>query len=386
MRLLNPWRAIRAFHALSRWHRSIVFYSEGRHDWPHLEPLVCHLAGSLARTVCYVGSEEDDPGLTLGEARVLAFCIGNGAARTVFFRTLEADVMVMTMPDLETFHIKRSVHSVRYVYVYHSLVSTHMIYRKGAFDHFDTIFCVGPHHVRELRESEALGGLPRRELVEHGCGRLDVLLERRRQAPPRPTDPDRSLGVLIAPSWGEQGLLETCGGQLVEVLLAAGFQVTVRPHPQLRRVNPDLLGRYRERFAGRARFVYEDDVATQDSFLESDLMVSDWSGAALEYAFGLERPVLFIDVPRKVNNPDYGRLTTEPIEVTLRQDLGLVLAPDRVAEAPEAARRLVAEGAGRTRHVAQLRNQYVFNVGTSGARGADAIVRLAAETAERRAS
>ena len=33
-------------------------------------------------------------------------------------------------------------------------------------------------------------------------------------------------------------------------------------------------------------------------------MVSDWSGVAMEFAFGLERPVLFIDVPRKTNNPE----------------------------------------------------------------------------------
>ena len=32
-------------------------------------------------------------------------------------------------------------------------------------------------------------------------------------------------------------------------------------------------------------------------------MVSDWSGAALEYSFGLKKPVIFLDLPKKVNNP-----------------------------------------------------------------------------------
>mgnify|MGYP003326545469 CR=1 FL=1 len=46
-------------------------------------------------------------------------------------------------------------------------------------------------------------------------------------------------------------------------------------------------------------------MSTQESLHRSDLMISDWSGAALDYALGLNKPVLFIDVPRKVNNLDY---------------------------------------------------------------------------------
>ncbi len=53
------------------------------------------------------------------------------------------------------------------------------------------------------------------------------------------------------------------------------------------------------------RFQLETNIATNDSFCAADLMISDWSGAALEFAFATERPGLFVDVPRKVNNPDY---------------------------------------------------------------------------------
>ena len=35
-----------------------------------------------------------------------------------------------------------------------SLVSLHTIYRDGAFDYFDTVFCGGPHHNKEVREIE----------------------------------------------------------------------------------------------------------------------------------------------------------------------------------------------------------------------------------------
>ena len=86
--------------------------------------------------------------------------------RTILFKILKAGIMIMTMPDLEVYNIKRSIYSVHYLYVNHSMVSMHMIYRKGAFDHFDTLFCVGPHHVREIRETEKTYGLKPKKLIK----------------------------------------------------------------------------------------------------------------------------------------------------------------------------------------------------------------------------
>ena len=40
----------------------------------------------------------------------------------------------------------------------------------------------------------------------------------------------------------------------------------------------------------------ETSVATNDSLIESDLLICDCSGVALEYALGTERPVLYVDV------------------------------------------------------------------------------------------
>ena len=375
--MLDDWRGLRTFRSLPPHRRAIVFYSEGRHDWPHLAPLVNYLTRDMCKDICYVASEKDDPGLALNDDHIAGIRIGQGTARTVFFLLLEARAMVMTMSDLNTYHIKRSIHPVHYVYVCHSMASNHMSGRPGSIDHYDTIFCVGPHHVQEIRETEALYGLAAKELFEHGYGRLDSILDRARQDSTR--SGERPLRVLIAPSWGAEGILETCGTTLVDAFLADGFHVTVRPHPQLKRSNPGLLASYRERYAGQGQLACDDDIVADATLHASDLMVSDWSGAALEFAFGLERPVLFIDVPRKVLNPDYVKYVTQPIEVALRPELGVVLSLDRLHEAPALARRMVAETPARAGHLAQLRERWVFNVGTSGARGAERIANIAAK-------
>ena len=61
--------------------------------------------------------------------------------------------------------------------------------------------------------------------------------------------------------------------------------------------------------------------------MRSDILVSDWSAMALEYSMGLEKPVLFIDVPRRIRNPNWRELEIEPIENTIREQVGEIVSP-----------------------------------------------------------
>ena len=337
------------------------------------------MTGKLDRQICYVTSSSEDPVLQLRDDRLITFCIGYGAARTSFFHTLKADVMVMTMPDLQSFHIKRSRYPVHYVYVHHALVSTHMSYRAAAFDHFDTVLCVGPHHIVEIRAREALYGLDPKVLVEHGYGRLDSLIgsastleeaEGLRRG--------KGTRVLIAPSWGKDALLETCGIQLVEILLDGGYDVTVRPHGMTTRNNPGLIKTLRRRFGSNPKVNFDLNIASQASLHASDIMICDWGGVGLEYAFSLERPVIFVDLPRKVTNPEYEKIPSEPLEVALRSQIGTVVRPDALGNIPA----LIEDALNRDsdafkERVRQLRTHWVYNVGSSGTVGAEYIVQVA---------
>ena len=372
---LRHWLAYRRFTKLPREKRELVFYSEGPAYWVHLEPLVRALVDHHGQSLCYVSSGEDDPGTAFAHPCVLPFVVGEGTARTLLFSTLDAGVMVMSMPDLGRFWIRRSARPVHYVYVHHSLVSTHMIYGQGAFDDFDTIMCAGPHHVKETRATEQIYGLAAKRLIEHGYGRLDALLASERCADgARFGSGTHALRVLIAPSWGREALLESVGAELVEILLDAGYHVTLRPHPQTRRLNPTILDDILERFGEHAGFAYEEDVASQASLHVSDIMISDWSGAALDYAFTLERPVLFVDVPRKVNNPEYQRLEPLPLEVSIREEIGAVVSPDALASVPGLVERLSGDSRKFAERIRAARRSWVFNLGESGVRGAEAIM------------
>ena len=126
----------------------------------------------------------------------------------------------MTMPDLELFHIKRSkIFPVHYVYVFHAMVSTHLVYRKSAFDNFDTIFCVGDYQIQEIRNSEKIYNLKPKNLVRCGYNHLDNLLEENLQNISKSKDNAKQFNILFAPSWSEDGLFETKAENIIEILL-----------------------------------------------------------------------------------------------------------------------------------------------------------------------
>jgi YidC/Oxa1 family membrane protein insertase len=378
--ILSAWSSLRRLNKLPRSDRQIVFYAESRADWPHLGPIVEELTEQLERSICYVTSDADDPMLTTTNPRIQPFFVGSGATRTTFFRLLEADVMVMTLPDLETFHLKRSVHPVRYVYVFHSMVSTHMIYRKGAFDAYDTILLVGPHHEAEIRRTEEVYALEPKELVPHGYARLDAILRTAGQSHERRSEGGSGRRIVLAPSWGECSFIEaSTGAELIETLLGAGHRCVLRLHPMTVRRFPDLAPDLARRFADRD-FRIETDMGEQASLHESELMVSDWSGAALDYAFGLERPVLFVDMPKKVNNPEYERIGLRTIEESIRTEIGVIVAPADVQQALPLVEQLCGDPHAFRDRVREARERAVYNVGRSASVGAAEVARLADET------
>lgn len=368
--VLSQWAQARAYLSLPPEQRRITFYSEGAGYWPHLRPL---LQAMLRReAISYLCARPDDPAFGLDHPGLRRFVVGENSVRTYLFRTMPPTVMVMTMPDLHALYPKRSVHPVHYVYVHHSMFSTHMIYRNGAFDHFDTMFCVGPHHIEEVRRREALAGLPAKRLVAYGYPKLDEILA-------APASAVRPGHVLVAPSWGPQGLIEAGAGPLITTLLEAGLHVTLRPHPQTLRLAQRNWKELLERYGAHPGFRADTDMDSRSALTEAEVMVSDWSGAALEFAFGLERPVLFLDSPRKINNPHYSALGIDPLEAAIRPQLGEVLPMDRLGAAGAVIRGMAAEPGRWTAAIRAARERWVFQPGHSAEAGAETLMALAAE-------
>ncbi len=383
MHLLRNFKNLQNFRKLDAVARRIVFYAESGQDWHHFEPIIRYLTRELSKTVCYVTSDQNDPGIRQRNAKMLSFCIEEGFFRTLFFQILKADVMVLTMLDLHNFELKRSIHSVHYIYMWHGMGSTHMVDHENSYDHYDSIFCVGPHQVREIRRREEIKHLQPKNLVEHGYARLEELMQERDSRPKRDV-PERT--VLIAPTWGEHSITNFCGRELITVLLQANFKVILRPHYHTLKLTPKVVDGLIEEFAHHSRFEVIKDMGETASLFASDLMICDWSAAAIEYAFGLERPVLFIDVPRRIRNPGYQELGLEPIEEFIREQVGVILSPQNLQAAPVTIERLLTQIDRVQTRIRSMRDQWVFNLGRSAEIAAREIVRIAAQQSAKNVS
>jgi YidC/Oxa1 family membrane protein insertase len=232
--------------------------------------------------------------------------------------------------------------------------------------------------VAEIRRREALAGLPAKHLFPYGYPRLERLVETAAARPPRPA---AAPTVLLAPTWGPQSTLHVCGEPLIAALLGAGVRVVLRPHYQTTRLAPRLVEGLVARFGAEPGFRYVDRMEESDSLHDSDLLISDWSAMAIEYALGLGKPVLFVDVPPRVRNPAYDELGIEPMEMRIRRELGSVLPLDRVADAPRYVGELLRGAAEFRKRTVALRQEWVFNFGRSVEAGAREIARIADERA-----
>ena len=253
-----------------------------------------------------------------------------------------------------------------------------MAYRPGAFDAYDVVFCAGPHQVSELERRFSQIGKTGYELREVGYAKLDGIA--RRFAAYTPRYPDRTT-ILVAPSWGPDNVLAVEGAGLVVALADAGFRVVVRPHPAFfESLYPEgrrIVAEIEAATAGRDDVVVERSIVSEDAFMEAAVMISDWSGASSEYAFATERPVLFMDVPPKANDPAWREFGVEPFEARIREEIGTVVPPGDPTAAVAAVEGLLADGAGFRERIVAARERSVYNFGSAARVGAEMLAELA---------
>jgi hypothetical protein len=209
-------------------------------------------------------------------------------------------------------------------------------------------------------------------------------MQERRDPPPWHKTED--IHVLLAPSWGEETILNICGPELVDVLLAAGFKVTLRPHYQTRWITPELIDRIADKHRDNPQFSLMEQMGESNSLFDSHVMITDWSGAGMDYGMGLEKPVLYIDVPPKARNDWWPEMGIEPFESFVRDKIGAIVSPAALETVPEQIQALLADPAAFRAGVAQLRDEWVFNLGSSSAAGARALAELARQSDSRPAT
>lgn len=354
--------------------KHLVFYSENNGFYKYYQGMIEYILKNTNIVIHYITSDPEDSIFELAEKNqhIKAYYIGEKKLITLMMK-MDADIVVMTMPDLENYHIKRSYirKDIEYIYIPHGMDSLNMTMRKGSMNHFDTVFCTGKHQKEEIEKTEEVYSLPKKNLVEWGYSLLDSMREDYQKSQKKN---DGMRSILIAPSWQKDNIVDSCLEELIDNLAGHGYKITVRPHPQHVRHMPERMEELKQKYCVDKDIEIQTDFSSNSTVFDADMMITDWSGIAYEYAYTTCKPVLFINTPMKVMNPEYKKIEIEPINIWMRDSIGATLNPDEIDKASVIVEKMFDDAATYRSRIDNFVHEYVYNLGHSSEVGAQYIV------------
>ena len=348
--------------------KHIVFYSEASGFYKYFKNVIDYLLVNSNVTIHYVTNDPNDQIFEIAkeQPRIRPYYIGLKKIITLFMK-MDADIVVMTTPDLEKYYLKRSYvrKDIEYVFIDHGPTSTLMCNREGALDYFDTIFCVGQHQVDEIRATERVYNLKPKNLVACGYGLIDTLLMSYNHIPKEDHGVKK---ILVAPSYQTDNILDSCLDEIVNQLGNGEYSLTIRPHPEYRKRFPgkveSLLQKYQDKIGENV--IIETDFSSNITIFTADLVITDWSGIAHEFSYTTKKPSLFINTPMKVINPNYDIIGIVPLDISLRNKIGVSLDLTELSLLKETVDTLFKNQDAYSSSIESIMHQYLFNIGKSG--------------------
>lgn len=249
---------------------------------------ICDEMEKRGEKLVYLTAEEDDPLLKENYENVRTEFLGEGNRAYARMNMLKADVVLSTTPGLDVYQWKRSRDVKWYAHVLHAAGDVTM-YRMFGIDYYDAMLLSGDFQIKQVRDLEALRGLPEKEAKLVGIPHMDALRERLLQAG---SAPDHETTILLAPSWGPSSILNKYGKKMIDELIATGYKVIIRPHPQTFVSEKDMIEPLMKAYPETDKLVWDRNIDNFDTLNQSDILISDFSGVVLDYALVFDRPVI----------------------------------------------------------------------------------------------
>ena len=277
---------------------------------------------------------------------------------------LDCDILVMSTPDLENFHIKRSYirKDIEYIYIDHGVGSPNLQFHTHALDHFDTVFCTSPYVKKDLLALEEYYQTKVKNLLECGYSLMDsMLLEYEKKEHLK----NEKTTILIAPSWQKDNIMDLCLDEVLSELLHRGYRVVVRPHPQYVRLYTAKM----ESIVEKYRKYPIDELEIQTDFsdasivLQADITITDWSNIGYEFSFTTCKPTLYINTPMKIMNSEWEKIAVIPMDILLRDQIGKALDVSELEKLPEIIEHMIEAQDQYAEKIKTVRKKTIYNFG-----------------------
>lgn len=301
-------------------YKPYVIYSEGKQYWNVFKP-VCDQFEERKISLTYYTSSDEDPVFEQKYQFVKAEFIGEGNVAFARLNLLSAGIVLMTTPGLQVYQLKRSKNVKHYSHVLH-MPNDATTYRLFGLDFFDSVLLTGDYQKNDIQWLEQQRDINRKELVTVGCSYLDVLAEKIKGIEEEKNHP---FTVLVSPSWGKVGVLNKYGERLLDPLVKTGWRIIVRPHPQSKKSEAEMLQRLEDRYKNDKNLEWDYNRDNIYSMKKADIMISDFSGIIFDYTFLCDKPVMYVNTDMDLRPYDAYDLNHELWQFEILKKMGIKL-------------------------------------------------------------
>ncbi len=349
-------------------YKTYVIYNEGNQYWNVFKPVTDEFEKRKIPLMYYTSSKTD-PIFDQKYEFVTSEYIGEGNTAFAKLNMLSAGFVLMTTPGLQVYQLKRSKNVKHYSHVLH-MPNDATTYRLFGLDYFDSVLLTGDYQKDDIRTLEKNRGINSKDLVTVGCSYLDVLSEKINSIP---AEENHVFTVLVSPSWGEVGVLKRFGERLLDPLAATGWKIIVRPHPQSKKSEADMLKRLEERYKDYANVEWDYNRDNIYSMKKADIMISDFSGIVFDYTFLCNKPVMYVNTDMDLRPYDAYDLNKQLWQFSVLEKMGIKLEEKDFANIKE-----VIQNASDSPELAEQRKiakeTAWMNIGKAGEKIADYMI------------
>ena len=349
-------------------YKTYVIYNEGNQYWNVFKPVTDEFEKRKIPLMYYTSSKTD-PIFDQKYEFVTSEYIGEGNTAFAKLNMLSAGFVLMTTPGLQVYQLKRSKNVKHYSHVLH-MPNDATTYRLFGLDYFDSVLLTGDYQKDDIRTLEKNRGINSKDLVTVGCSYLDVLSEKINSIP---AEENHVFTVLVSPSWGEVGVLKRFGEKLLDPLAATGWKIIVRPHPQSKKSEADMLKRLEERYKDNANVEWDYNRDNIYSMKKADIMISDFSGIVFDYTFLCNKPVMYVNTDMDLRPYDAYDLNKQLWQFSVLEKMGIKLEEKDFANIKE-----VIQNASDSPELAEQRKiakeTAWMNIGKAGEKIADYMI------------
>ena len=290
-----------------------VFFSENKSYQKYSKPIIDVICSEYPNQVYYLSIDKNDK---INDKRVKNYFISY-LLINFFFNNIKADNLFLTLTDLGNHFLKKTKNVNKYIYYFHSPISTTKGYTSMAFDNYDTILCNANFQIEEIKTRENLKKLNKKNLIPTGYFYFDSLAE---NISLKKSDDS----ILIAPSWNYdlKNFINENFIELIEILLNKNKKVIFRPHPEHYKRSKKILHKIKKNISNK-NFEFDNKNENLMSMEKAKCLITDNSGIAIEYITILKRPILYLDEFDKIHNYEFNDyLNLKTIDYKIKENFG----------------------------------------------------------------